>query len=257
MHYLSKLFLSSWMLGFLGSLATHNIVFPAAIYSLIRFGPVYKYFDWEREMEDQIHIHISAFSLLWLGSFVSIPLILFTKRKPLIQVNDEKIEIMFFYITILFIWFTTDFLFIVQNTTNNNLIFVSWIKNILIFLTVAFIIIQLWYNSRSRKNILWFITILFHSLYIHFIKEEYIHLVFLTPFIYAICLTKFSNLEFKIILLSSVTIFIYNIIFFLNKEERYKYVYILSIIASAVVMSLFTIFLHFHVKDLKSLKINK
>lgn len=325
MHYLSKLFLSSWIFGFLGTISTHNIVFPAALYCLLRFGPVYKYFDVDREMEEQVHIHISAFSLVWLGSFAAIPLIQFTKRKPLIRIGKETLEQLFFYITLLFLWLTTDFYLLVQyfphrfyqqqqqpfvssihskdskqqqqqqsindinkipttglktveildghkqrfytplfKTSHNqhniydqhNFILIEWLKNTLIVITIVSILLQLWYSRLSRQNVLWFANILFHSLYIHIIADNYVHLVFITPFIYALCLIKFSQLEFKIIFLSFQTIFIYNIIFFLNNEERYRYVFISSIVASIIVTTLFTLLLFLWPKEKFKIKIN-
>lgn len=217
--------------------------------TLYRFGTLWKNYDIEREDYQQIHIHISAFALVWLGSFVSVPLILNDRKYSQINIKNKANELIFLYTLILLTWFSLEFCHI-ENDKNHDIIIehlripFNYVKYLVYYITTMFFILNLIYNKETRRNVLSLLHIILQSIYFYFIDKKYVYLLLLTP----IALGLIDKFIFKkntmLAILSSFILFTYNLIFFIYHERQYNHIFVLLVASSLVHIILSKIILY-------------
>ena len=112
-------------------------------------------------------------------------------------------------------------------------------------LLVVYIVLHLFYNKRTFRNIACFANILFHSLYFYFIHKDNVFLMLFTPVImFLVDIFIFKNNQY-IAYFSSSILFTYNLIFFIFHERKFNQIFLL-IAFSSFIYTIFFSFLFFY-----------
>lgn len=162
-------------------------------------------------------------------------------------------EMMFFYIFIILTWFciehhqienedNRDF-FSETNSQHLIIIFLRYFINIMV---VTFALLNLFYNTQTRRNLLYFANLIFHSFFVYFINKKYILLLLITPFTLAIIDRFFFRKKMIHVTITTLLLLVFNSIFLIYHEQQYNHIFTFIILSSFVtifvLMILFKIF---------------
>jgi hypothetical protein len=160
---------------------------------------------------------------------------------------------LFFYILILLAWFCIEHHQIENDDnrhffseTNEQYLIIMVLRYFIDIMVLVFVCINLLYNSQTRKNLLYFANILFHSSFVYFIDRKYVLFTLATPFTLAIIDKIFFKKKSIHVAITTMLLFVFNFVFLIYHEQQYNHIFTFIIISSfvtiCILMILFKIF---------------